>query len=130
MTRYRQSESNLQAACVRWFRMQYPKIGKLLLAIPNGARLYGNKTQRAIQWRKLEKEGAVKGAADLLLAIPSGDYGGLFIEMKTKAKHSKQSKFQKAFEKVVVENGFGYAMPRSFEEFQQVVKTYLETGIY
>ena len=123
-------ESHLQAQCVAWFRAKYPDRARLLFAIPNGARLYGNATQRAIQWLKLEREGAVKGAADLLLAIPSGDYGGLFIEMKTTAKHSKQSKDQAQFEKDAVAHGFGYAMPRTIDDFMGVVINYLEKGEY
>lgn len=123
-------ESQLQAQCVAWFRMTYPAYQRLLFAIPNGARLYGNATQRAIQWRKLAQEGAVKGAADLLLAIPSGDYGGLFIEMKTTAKHSRQSEDQAQFEKDAVAHGFGYAMPRTVDEFMRVVINYLEKGEY
>ena len=31
-------EHRLQSACVRWFRHQYPKLSKVLFAIPNAAR--------------------------------------------------------------------------------------------
>ena len=124
------SESALQKQCVRWFRLKYPKYKMLLVAIPNGARLWGNKEQRYKQWNKLQAEGAVKGASDLMLLIPSGDFAGLAIEMKTKAKHSKQQPAQKAFEEAVIEAGYGYAIPRTFEQFKKVVKNYLETGKY
>jgi len=124
----RQTEHQLQAACVRWWRIQHPKKARLLFAIPNGARLHGSGKQRAIQWARLEREGAVAGAADLLLAIPSGDLGGLFIEMKT--PRGRQSDKQKAFERAVLDAGYGYAMPRSFDEFVIVVRAYLERGEY
>lgn len=81
-----------------------------------------------MQWNKLVKEGAVKGAADLFLAVPSGDLAGLFIEMKT--ERGRQSPEQEAFEARVLKEGYGYAMPRSEEEFQRVIKLYLETGTY
>lgn len=121
-------ESILQTQCVAWFRWQYPQFRKLLIAIPNGARLHGDAKQRAMQWARLEKEGAVKGAADLFFAVPSGDYAGLFIEMKTPA--GRQSPDQKEFEKAVLDAGFGYAMPRTFEQFQYTIKTYLAHGQY
>ena len=44
----------------------------MLFAIPNGAKLAGTYLQRAKAWKRLEAEGAVKGAADLLLSVPSG----------------------------------------------------------
>lgn len=122
------SESQLQQQCVKWYRLQYPKGARLLFAIPNGARLYGSKVQRAVQWKRLQSEGAVVGAADLFLSIPSGDLAGLYIEMKT--PRGRQSEAQKGFEAAVLEAGYGYALPRSFEEFVKVIKSYLEHGCY
>ena len=124
-----QTEHALQASCVRWFRNRYPRFGRLLFAIPNGADL-GGKTPiaRAKNWQKLELEGAVKGASDLFLAVPSGKLSGLFIEMKT--PKGKQSEFQKRFEAEVVGVGYGYVVPRSHEEFERVVRNYMERGEY
>ncbi len=62
------------------------------------------------------------------MAIPSGDLAGLFIEMKT--KQGRQSDTQAAFEAGVVAAGYGYAMPRSMDEFIRIVKQYLEKGVY
>lgn len=121
-------EHKLQKACVAWFRMQYPNL--LIFAIPNGSKLFGTKEQRIKQWNKLQNEGVTKGAADLFLAFAKGDKHGLFIEMKTTAKHSKQTDEQLAFEEKVVSFDYGYAMPRTFEEFKRVVKQYLNDGTY
>jgi hypothetical protein len=96
----------------------------------NGAVLAGNKLQRIKQWNKLKAEGATKGVADLILLVSSGDYRGLCIEMKTTAKHSKQSEEQKAFEEAVIAQGYGYAIPKTFEEFRSVIMNYLEKGEY
>lgn len=123
-------ESNLQQQCVKWFRLQYPKLSKLLFAIPNGARLYGTKKQRIVQWQRLKAEGATPGAADLFLSIPSGDFPGLYIEMKTTSKSSRQSAEQKEFEAAVIGQGYGYAMPRTFDQFRKVIVSYLEKGEY
>lgn len=121
-------ESNTQKSCVTWFRLQYPKKRKLLIAIPNGAVLRGDAKQRAIQMNRMKAEGLVPGAADLFLSIPSGDLAGLYIEMKT--KKSAQSKEQKIFEVEAVQAGYGYVLARSLDQFMSIVKRYLEHGDY
>lgn len=117
-------EHDLQAACVRWFRSQYPKFANLLIAVPNGAALLNG----AKGWARLQREGAVKGASDLILLMPSGDFGYLCIEMKT--PKGKQSRNQCLFEQSVLGGGGGYAMPRSLEEFMRVVNSYIRRGVY
>lgn len=125
----RVSESQMQSACVYWFRLQYRKLAKLLIAVPNGAVLKGDAKERGQQMNRLKKEGLVVGAADLILLVPSGDCGFLCLEAKTET--GKQTDNQKAFEKAVIETGVGgYAIFRSLEEFQNIIKTYLETGEY
>lgn len=126
----KQSEHQLQVQCVKWFRYKYPKLKMLLFAVPNGAMLYGNKLQRVKQWNKLKSEGAVKGVSDLILLVSSGEFSGLCIEMKTTAKHSKQSPQQLEFEKAVINQGFAYVVPRTFDEFSSVVTSYLENGTF
>ena len=126
--RNRHAESEIQQQIVAWFRAQYPTKRRLLFAIINGAVLSGDKTQRARQWARLEREGANPGTADLFLSVPSGDYAGLYIETKTRA--GRQSADQKAFEAAVTAAGYGYAIPRSLEDWQRIVKSYFETGKY
>ena len=128
MIKMKHREHDLQTACVRLFRMKWPKYAGLLFAIPNGAKLAGTPWQRAKAWKRFEAEGALPGAADLFLAIPSGDLAGLFIEMKT--KQGRQSDTQAAFEAAVIEAGYGYVVPRSLESFINIVKQYLEKGVY
>lgn len=119
----KQSETSLQTSCVRWFRYAYPRRARRLIASLNGAPLLnGPRT-----WKKLQELGAVDGEADLFLAIPSGDCGGLYIEMKT--RDGKQRDSQKEFERDVTEH-YGYAICRTLDEFQATVKTYLEIGEY
>ena len=67
-------ESELQRACVRWFRMQYPQ--HLLFHIPNGGKR--NAREAAI----FKAEGVVAGIPDLFLAEARHGHHGLFIEMK------------------------------------------------
>lgn len=122
------SEHDLQTSCVKWFRLKYPKYRLLLFAVPNGAMLHGNRLQRVKQWNYLKSEGAVKGVSDLILLVAKGEFNGLCIEMKTNKKSSKQSKEQKDFEAAVINQGYAYVVPRSFEEFVSVVTQYLSNG--
>lgn len=121
-------EHNLQTACVRLFRMKWPKYAGLLFAIPNGAKLAGTPLQRAKAWKRLEAEGARPGVADLFLAVPSGDLCGLFIEMKTEI--GRQSAEQREFEADAVGAGYGYVITRDLEAFIKIVQNYLENGVY
>lgn len=73
----RHIESQIQQNCVTWFRLQYPKIGRLLFAVPNGGAR--NAREAAI----MKGEGVTAGVADLILLYPSGGFHSLCIEFKT-----------------------------------------------
>lgn len=127
-----------QSAVVAWWRLQYPHRARLLIANLNGAKLapvagrafahLPEAVRRGIAWKRLEEQGAVKGAADLFLSIPSGDYAGLYIEMKT--ERGKQSPEQAEFEKAVIEQGYGYCVPKGAKAAIDCIISYLETGSY
>jgi hypothetical protein len=127
-----------QSAVVAWWRLQYPHRARLLIANLNGAKLapvagrafahLPEAVRRGIAWKRLEEQGAVKGAADLFLSIPSGDYAGLYIEMKT--ERGKQSPEQAEFEKAVIEQGYGYCVPKGAKAAIDCIISYLETGGY
>jgi len=121
-------EHRLQAQCVKYFRLRYPRLKMLLFAVPNGAFLNGTQLQRIKQWNKLQAEGVVKGVSDLLLLVSRGKTNGLCIEMKTTAKHSKQSKEQKAFQDAVTVQNYHYLIIRSFDEFKTIIDSYIEKG--
>lgn len=124
-----QEEHNLQAACVRWFNLQWPQYRGLLFAIPNG----GARSKATAG--KLKAEGVVAGVSDLILMKPHFRQGVYFsdmipldsyalcIEMKT-AK-GRQSPEQKEWQKKVEEFGYKYAVCRSLDEFMAVVNGYL-----
>ncbi len=125
------TESNLQQACVRWWKMQYPQYSKLLIAIPNHAVLSGDASQRARQWKRLEAEGAVTGAADMVLFMPKRNHLkmveammlGCFFELKT--HKGKQSPQQKEFQKQVEAQGYEYVIIKDIESFIKKVKEYI-----
>ena len=118
----RHDESNLQIACVRWFRLQYPSIAPLLFSVPNGGR------RDAVTGAIIKAEGAVAGVSDLLLLLPSKNYHGLCIEMKTKT--GKQSDAQKVWQKAVEEAGYKYVVVRDRGNFVFEVDLYLLSSPY
>lgn len=113
-----QDESNLQQRCVSWFRLQYRNL--LLLAIPNGGKR--SKIEAAI----MQGEGVVAGAPDLVLAYPSGEFHGLYIEMKCQRKGSTPTNEQFLIHAYLRSVGYAVAVPTTFEEFQQAVTEYLK----
>ena len=115
----RHVESNIQIACVRWFRLAFPMFSKLLIAVPNGGAR--NKVTGAI----LKAEGVVAGVSDLLFLLPNKNYHGLCIEMKTKT--GRQSDSQKQWEKLIKDVGYDYAIVRTFDDFQKLIKDYIES---
>ena len=123
-------ESQLQQACVTWFRLQYPKLSKLLFAVPNG----GKREQVTVETRRgyrtfspqanrLKEEGVVPGVSDLILLIPKKGYASLCIEMKF-GKNS-QSDNQKEWQRLSEAAGNKYVVCRTLDEFVNVVKRYL-----
>lgn len=80
------SEHQHQAAVIKQYRAKYRKYKDHLIAIPNGSHLAGDAKQRAIQVKKLKREGMKPGVSDLFLALPNEYYCGLWIEMKDQGK--------------------------------------------
>lgn len=116
----RHIESMTQCRCVRWFRLQYPAIGNLLFAVPNGGKR--GKIEACI----LKEEGVVAGVADMLLLVPSGGYHGLAIEMKTDT--GRQSPSQRQWQQLVEESGYRYIVCRSLDQFIDNINDYLSHG--
>lgn len=113
----RDDEHKLQSACVRWYRLQYPKMRHNLFSVPNGGK------RDAVTAAKMKEEGALAGVADLILLKSNRFYGALLIEMKTKT--GNQSESQKEWEQKIVNDGYKYIVVRSLDEFQREVNQYL-----
>ncbi len=109
-------ESEMQRSCKQWFDLQYPKLSRLLFAVPNGGAR--NSREAAI----MKAEGVTAGVADMILLIPRHGYGCLCIEFKTKDGH--QSESQKLWQADVEANGNKYVVVRSIDEFVKEVKNY------
>lgn len=88
--------------------------------MPNGAHL------SMMQARILKGEGMTAGVSDLILLHPSADgkWAALCLEMK--AGKGRQSELQKAWQKAVESCGcYRYAVVRSFDEFRELINSYL-----
>lgn len=114
----RHVESRIQVSCVSWFRLQYPKMARLLFAVPNGG--MRGKVEASI----MKGEGVVAGVADLLLLVPTSKHHGLCIEMKT--SKGRQQDSQKAWQEAVEGQGYKYIICRSLDEFMAQIRAYLE----
>ena len=116
-------EQELQIQCVRWFRYEYPWLSRLLTHPINE----GHKNTAKVGGIH-KAEGTVKGVADLLLFLPSGEPDallyGLGIEMKD--ENGRQSQEQKDFERMYIAAGYAYVVCRSFEQFKALIKGWVD----
>ena len=107
-----QSESNLQSKCVMWFRNEYCRTNKetpcIIFSVPNEN-----------NYNKINT-GVLAGVSDIIVLIPRDV---LFFEFKTET--GKQTDKQKTFEKSVNCLGFNYHVVRTFEEFKNLIDSYL-----
>lgn len=111
----RHIESDIQVACVSWFRMAYPEY--LCFSVPNGG------SRNAIEAANLKREGALAGVADLIVVIQGKV---IFIEMK--ASKGRQSQNQLDFEKKVTRLGFDYYICRSLRDFISIIENIIKTN--
>lgn len=112
----KQSEHDIQVACVTWFRLKYPKF--LIWAIPNGGE------RNKIVAKKLKDEGVLSGVPDLHIPVAMKGYHGLYIEMK--AGKNEPSKNQISIMVKLANEGYKCAVCWSLEEFMNVVNEYLK----
>jgi hypothetical protein len=113
-------EDALQAACVRWFRIQYTRQAILLFHIPNGGKRSGREA------KMFQRMGVVAGVADLFLSIPGKSSHGLYIEMKRKGEKQRDS--QLLFQQQVTAQGYDYVVCDSIETFINAVQNHLKNA--
>jgi hypothetical protein len=78
------TEAQHQAEVIKWFWNSYPELRGLLYHNYNNPR-------NAINGAQLIALGLVKGNPDLTLALPRGDFGALYIEMKKPGEKPRES---------------------------------------
>ena len=112
----KQTEHEIQVACVNYFRLRYPK--RLIYAIPNGGQ------RNVIVASKLKAEGVLSGVPDLCIPIAKKGYNGLYVELKN-GKVGKVSDNQKTIMEKLQSEGYRCEVCRSFDEFKNVVDDYM-----
>lgn len=115
-------EDDIQEAFFTPARIMFPKLGKLLIAIPNGGK------RDAREAARMKKQGVTPGASDILCLVPNGKYNVLCLETKTET--GTQSAEQKEFQKQIEAAGGLYLIYRSAAEGIEILKEYLSTTKY
>lgn len=118
------SEAQHQANVIKWsqqphIRARWPELARLF-HIPNGG------TRDAVEGKHLKQQGVKPGVPDLFLAAPSGQYHGLFIEMKTDT--GRASEVQKYWIEQLNAAGYFAEVCHGWESAVRVLEWYLELG--
>lgn len=124
----------MQIRCVRYFRVTYPAFARLLEHPKNEGD--GHSAQDRMRQAIAKAEGVQAGVSDLILHLPSmcrvwkGEiqeepFMVHSLAMEAKSKTGRQSPEQKIFQRYFEAAGGQYEVFRSFEEFKQIVDTYM-----
>lgn len=109
------NEAKLQRNLIATFRKAFPQYALMFFAIENK-----RKTQTPIQGAILKSQGVTSGVADLCLALPTCQYGALYIELKY--GKNKQSENQKNWQAECEANGNKYIICYTLNEaFEHIV---------
>lgn len=111
----KQTEAQLQKQCVAWFKMQYPYL--LIHSTPNEGK------RESYRGANLVAAGLSAGYPDLTIDEPRKAYHGLRMELKV--GYNKLTERQKWWRDQLLAKRYAWYEVRSFEEFQLVVKNYL-----
>ena len=112
------AEDDLQMQCVRWFRLQYPQLARLLHHSPNGGR------RDAREGARFKQMGTQAGFPDLILLVASQGYHALLLELKTRTGRQQDS--QKEYQQLAEAQGYRYVVIRSLKAFMDEVNTYMK----
>lgn len=110
-------ESKLQIACKTWFNLQYPKLKRLLFAIPNGG------ARGKIEASIMKGEGVEAGVSDMMLAVPRHGWAGAFIE--NKVGKNRPTELQLSWQSEAAAQGYATTVIYSLDEFISFVENYL-----
>lgn len=111
------SESQEQVALMDWLRLQYPDVALHTIYICNEA------VRSPRTGALFKRKGLMPGASDLFIAWPSGQWHGLFIELKTKI--GIVSPTQKEFLMRMNAKGYLARVARGADEGIEIIKQYL-----
>lgn len=107
-----------QCNLINWCHAHQDKRLRLIYSHTNGARM-----ARGVA-NKLKASGAKAGIPDLFLPIPSGEYHGLYIELK-RVKGSSTSLIQKKWLMLLLNQGYQAVVCFGAEDAQAIITSYL-----
>lgn len=113
-------EHNHQVALFRWAALnekKWPEL-KAMYAVPNGGH------RHKLTAYKLKAEGVKAGIPDIVLPVPRGKYGALFIEMK--AGNNKPTKIQLEWHALLRDLGNRVEVVYSWQSAANVIEKYLQ----
>lgn len=115
------NEDAVQAEIVQWARKQSklcPQLG-FLYHCPNGGH------RHPIVAMKMRALGVSKGVPDLFLAVPCGQYAGLYMEVKNGEK-GRLSEEQKLWIEGLRKNHYRVEVVKTAEEGIEILKEYIK----
>lgn len=110
------SESDLQKACVSWFKTKHPNIYTI------SSYLQGNINGFAAS-QEANSMGYQAGCPDLFIVYPSKGYHGLFIEFKS--SKGKLTPLQKLWRDELIELGYKWDMINNSQDFINLINGYI-----
>lgn len=116
-------EHSEQVNLIQWWALQCKRFGvpeQLLFAIPNGGQ------RNIVTAKRMKDEGVRSGIPDLFLAVPRGNFHGLFVEMK-KPRGGVVSDNQKACMEMLSTNGYYVTVCHGFIEAKTAITAYLDS---
>jgi hypothetical protein len=120
-------ESQLQQLVMKWWALAHRGLGvadeRLLFAIPNGGKR--GKIEACI----MKGEGVRAGVCDLFLAVPSGGFHGLFIELKAPDKPARPRPEQATFIEAVRGRGYAAVCMNDWDAVTSLIERYLRGQI-
>jgi hypothetical protein len=110
-------ESREQAALIRWFDLQHPKLSALLVHVPNGI------NSGVKSGMRLKGLGLRSGVPDLVLFLPKHGHHGLFVEMKSKT--GVVSPNQRFYLELLQDQGYSCHVAKGFEAAKSIIEQYI-----
>lgn len=113
-------EADEQAALFRWAEYnahRFPEL-RLMFHVPNGG------SRNAREAHNLRLQGVKAGVPDIVLPVPRGKFGGLYIEMKRR-KNGRLSDHQKTWLDALAEAGNKAVRCDGWEQAKDEILLYL-----
>jgi hypothetical protein len=112
---------------IKWaqtLRWRGRPIAEVLIHIPNGAYLGSDPKTRAITMGKLIAIGVRPGVFDYLLAVPTAEHPGLWLEMK-RTRGGEVSADQKSFRRLMTALGWRCEIAKGWTAASRIIEEHL-----